>query len=831
MGDFFFDYYETLLYICNYIYFIMTLTGQTISNLSIANNESVVQQSIINFFQSKRNLLFNRYDGDDGVLYDPNINSKDPNYVSILFEFKHDTNLLDNKNLAKKLIQSLVYLYRMDSSPDLKTPRVVAIVDKDEFVYFHTNQLMEYLSYDVQWPKRAREAYSILPELFNNIKDDLNTGKLTPVHHKITSVTLPIIYNGIINYCKSSIQKRPVTSNKIKKAFDYWEEVVLKTKLSPNDSVNLFVQLFVNPYSNRLNDIKNDGTLITESFGNNKVKVNVVYFNYLMRGFDVLNFSNIEKKKITSTQDTLIKESERRRLGAFYTQDIWAETADEYYNSIFPEYRFNGSCVWDASAGTANITRNRKYSNLILTTKESTDADTILQSGYNHGAIIDTLDVLKITYDILPDNIKSKIDYSFEIHKIENPPYATSANIGKTSKSGVSDTLTKKMMLLDGLGNAADQLFNQFLYQNYKLSESTGKNVHIGYFMKPIYFTGEKTKELRQFMGQKYKFKKGFVFNAKEFAGVKSWPLIFAIFECGVTEDSNEFEFDILERQGLDVVKLGVKKFYNTDTLPSAKDWLKSKWVEKTDNVIMPPTINGFDVINKGKNTVKPNFIGFLHNNANSVQFNGQFVGIYTMPFSSSHGVSFNSNGFWEAIMMFNARKLIKLNWLNDKDEYLKPNENHENYETFRKLSLVRSLFSDGSNQTAWISKEYNGISYRIKNEFFPFKMSQIKNKIEQHPNMTIFNDYESSSDRYVAKLLWDDGIYNELPEIGKRIIDEYKRIYVNKICILQDSVWDIGFIQLKNEFPNDFNTLNGLLEEINNIMRPMVYELGFLIK
>jgi hypothetical protein len=274
-----------------------------------------------------------------------------------------------------------------------------------------------------------------------------------------------------------------------------------------------------------------------------------------MRGFDVSNFSNTEKKKITSTQDTLIKESERRRLGAFYTQDTWAEIADEYFNEVFPNYKNNGSCVWDASAGTGNITRNRNYNNLILTTKESTDADTILQSGYNVGAIIESMDALEVTYDSLPVNIKSKIMNSTEVHKIENPPYATSANMGKSSKAGVSDTLVKKMMLSEGLGNACDQLFNQFLYQNYKLSDSTGKKVHIGYFMKPIYFTGEKTKELREFMGKKYKFKKGFVFNAKEFAGVKSWPLIFAIFECGIPEDSDKFEFDILERQGLDVVK------------------------------------------------------------------------------------------------------------------------------------------------------------------------------------------------------------------------------------------------------------------------------------
>jgi hypothetical protein len=47
----------------------------------------------------------------------------------------------------------------------------------------------------------------------------------------------------ISNYSKNTIQKRPVTSNKIKRAFDYWEEEVLSTKLNSNDSVNLFVQI------------------------------------------------------------------------------------------------------------------------------------------------------------------------------------------------------------------------------------------------------------------------------------------------------------------------------------------------------------------------------------------------------------------------------------------------------------------------------------------------------------------------------------------------------------------------------------------------------------
>lgn len=812
----------------------MITTGQTINNLVIANNESVVQQSIIGYFQSKGELLFNRFRGDDGVLYDESDKNK-PGYVSILFEFKYDENLSNNKSLAKALVQSLVYLYRMDSSTQLKTPKVVAIVDKNEFVYFHTNQLVSYLAEEVEWPSNASNSYKEIPLLFNLVLNDLENNILKPVYHTISTVSLPMIYQGILDYCKKNLQKRPVTSNKIKRAFSYWEEDVLLTKISPNDSVNLFVHLFVNPMCNGLNTKKTDGSLITESFGNSKIKVNQTKFELLMDGFDVNNFSNREKKKITSTQDTLIQDAERRRLGAFYTQSIWAETADLYYESVFPNYRNSKDLVWDSSAGTGNLTKDRRYSNLILTTKEKADVDTIVQSGYNTGAIVQEVDNLEINYDLLPIEIRNSIENSGVIHKIENPPYATSANMGKTSKSGVSDTYVKKLMLVEGLGNACDQLFNQFLYQNNALYLKTNKKVHIGYFMIPIYFTGEKTKELREFMGKNYKFKKGFLFNAKEFAGVKSWPLIFAIFECGTAEDSNTFDFDILERQGLDVVKTGVKTFYNTDKLESSKKWIKSKWINKSDNVRFVPTTNGYDVppqSNKNKDTVKSNFIGFLHNNANSVQFNSQYVGLYTMPFASSHGVSFNDEGFWEAIMMFNARKLIKNTWLNHKDEYLKPDESNPKYDIFKKLSLIRCLFSDGSNQTSWVSKIYGGINYRVKNEFFPFMKKDMLTNMEKHSVMSLYDDFNTSEDRFVAKILSDPNFYENLPIIGKQIIEEYKKMYQKTILNSVEYPWDMGYSQFK-KITNKSNILviENLMKILDEEMRPMVYELGFLLK
>lgn len=814
-----------------------TITGNTINQLYVANDETVVQQGIIEYFKRMNSsLIFKREVRNDGVLYN-DAKLGDPKYISILFEFKLQTDLNNSSNLAKKLCQALIYLKRMDESSHLKTPKVVAIVDKDEFVFFHTNQMVQFLALDVDWSiSSAHDAYTKLPTLYENVLICLESDKLLPQYHKITEHSLPVIYNEVINYCTGSIQKRPVTANKIKKAFDYWEEDVLKTKMKSNDSVNLFVQLFTNPTSNKINKDRNDGVLITESFGNNKIKVDVKTFGYLMNGFDVQNFTNTEKKKIISTQDTLIEDAERRRIGAFYTREVWAECANEYLESAFPSFRQNTFFgVWDASAGTGNLTRGRSYTKLLQTTLEKSDSDTILQAGLNQGSNVLDFDRLSTSNQYLPKMINDFINNCDEVISLQNPPYGTSTNFGSSSKEGISDTIVKGLMKQEGLGSCSDQLFAQFLFQDIDLHKKTGKKVHIAYFFKPIFFTGPDYQSLRTYMSKTHKFIKGFVFNAKEFSGVKTWPLIFAIFECGVEDDSQNFTFDILERQGLDVVKIGEKSFYNTDRKKSAKDWLKQGWINKKDTETFVPTINGFDVptTNKGvKDTMKLNFIGFLHNNANKVQYNSQFVGLYTMPFASSHGISFDKDGFKEAVMMFSARKLVKLNWLNDQDEYLSPNEHHDDYENFYLMSIVKSIFSESSNQTAWLNKEYNGNNYRVENQFFPFTKKHIRKKINENATISVHNDFEISEDRYVANILYNDGVFNELPESCQNILREYFRLYSKYVDRISEEGWDIGYVQLKKLFSeNEKRTFESLISELDKKMTSLVYELGFLIK
>jgi hypothetical protein len=181
---------------------------------------------------------------------------------------------------------------------------------------------------------------------------------------------------------------------------------------------------------------------------------------------------------------------------------------------------------------------------------------------------------------------------------------------------------------------------------------------------------------------------------------------------------------------------------------------------------------------------------------------------------------------------MFSARKLITLNWLNDQDEYLKPNQAHEKYNTFKNMSIVKSIFSEGSNQTSWLNKEYKGTNYRVKNEFFPFTKQQIQNKLNDNAHIQIFNDFTSSDDRFLSNLLYKYDVFNDLPEICKNILREYFKIYTKYVGQISNEGWDIGYVQIKKFMSEKEKQIFGkLLNELDNQMLPMVYELGFLIK
>jgi len=305
------------------------------------------------------------------------------------------------------------------------------------------------------------------------------------------------------------------------------------------------------------------------------------------------------------------------------------------------------------------------------------------------------------------------------------------------------------------------------------------------------------------------------------------------------------FEFDLLDiTNNLEIISNGKKVIYNTDGLIDASMWVKDK--TKSEIGTSVPTTNGLSV-HRGKNpkdTLRMDSIGYLHNNANNTQYNPNYVGLYSTVFGSAHGEEVTKNNFDKINMLFTARKSIEPNWINQKDEYLAPDEQHEQFEQFRYDSLVYSLFNSSSNQSSLRQVEYKGQMWDIKNEFFWMSADRMKELADENGYDELYNDARTASDRHVYKLLFgEERIYDKLSDDAKAVLDKATELVERSMELRQVMAndenhlnsWDAGYAQLKlvwkEYFQEDFTEFRRLYKVMEDRMRPLVYELGFLMK
>jgi len=217
---------------------------------------------------------------------------------------------------------------------------------------------------------------------------------------------------------------------------------------------------------------------------------------------------------------------------------------------------------------------------------------------------------------------------------------------------------------------------------------------------------------------------------------------------------------------------------------------------------------------------------------------------MFTSCFSGKSGLSVIPENLHKVVAMFSARKLITTTWLNQKDEYSAPNEGHTEFQQFVYDSFIYSLFNSSSQQSSLRQVEYKGQSWDIKNEFFWMSAERMKELADENGYDELYNDARTASDRHVYKLLFGpENVYEKLSPDAKAVIDkstelvelsmEMRQVMANDDNHLNS--WDAGYAQLKlvwkEYFQEDFNEFRRLYKVMEDRMRPLVYELGFLMK
>ena len=767
--------------------------------------------------------------------------------VRSLLEFKYDEQLKLKLYQCSLLIQCLYYLKKFEDNGQ-KLPSTIFVGDKNECFAIHTNSIIKYLSSEIDWkiaPSEAPRKNSVLIQAMVNDVDILPF-----VFDVDDNFHIKDAIEKIKDLSDNVIRKIRVTQHNITNIFDYFDKYVLgdKIKLDTNEKANLFMQIIINTNENYLHP-KKKNILITKSFG--EVSIDSNRFKSFFSHYEGDLYSPKEKENLTGFVDRLIEDCTRRKQGEFFTPTAFVDLAHKYISDIFGEDWKDKYIVWDCAWGTGNLTRDYKFKELYCSTLEQSDIDTAEQMDYNPEGIKFQFDFLNDDDSKLPLALQNAINTGKEILFLINPPYARSASNGGINniESGIANTIIGGEMKSKKWGACSANIYAQFLYRIHKI-QLINKNIKIGFFCKPNYLSSISYKEFRKKFLNEFGFKNGFLFQASHFSDVATqWGINFVVFDNNLNEIKNDFIHKLVNLDSdFNLIEIGDKNIYNLDNEKTSSIWIReeTKNLKTFDVINLSSPLNVSNVKKARSGKCVENNIGYLNIAANNVEKNKTQVALFSTAYSGAIGTSIIPINFIKVTSLFTARKIIQSTWINCKDEYLVPNEQHPDYEQFTNDSIVYSLFNNSSQQSSLRQVEYKDKLWDIKNEFFWLSKERIEKLANDNSYDELYRDAKNQDERFVYnKLFGTERIYDKLSPDAKKVLDMAtalleKSISMRKVMSEEHpeyhlNSFDAGYAQLKlvwkQVFKDDFNAFRTAYKEFEDRMRPMVYELGFLRK
>jgi hypothetical protein len=791
--------------------------------------------------------------------------------ISLLLEAKFNKDLTDTKIRSNVIAQVLYYYNRLKQAGKV-LPSFILIGDETYSFLLKFSSIDSYLSLDIDW---SRPPSSPDPELKIEIDVFLyKTSELSGLELKKQCEILST---------DTTVKIKPSEEN-LSAMYQYWvDHIFPKDKYSSIERAHIFYSCIC--YSEKDHNCayphptKKDTLVIDSKEYQLLLSVMNGFFSQVQRGL-----SAIEIDALVSMRDTIIEDDIRRRQGAFYTPTLWVEEAHLQIEKILGENWKDECIVWDCCAGTGNLTRDYDFSNLIISTAELTDIQLIKREGYNENAQIFQYDFLNPEAEspffaeengdnVLPLAVKKLLKEGAKAGKrlvfLINPPYATAGNAGAkgTAKAGVAQTIVNKEMKKAKLGACSQQLYSQFLYQCEQLaSEYAFEQKSIGVFCKPAFMTTGSFAKFRPFWYEKYSYQSGFLFQASHFANVSgAWAVCFTLWSEGETDLKQDLPVTLKDLEDGSVISLGNKTLYASCGREATK-WVK-KPVKGLKTYDAPQMKSGLSLKTKGVlrgREVKGSLLYFT-NNANCPQEN-QRVYFTSHCSPNGHGAtSVLAGESWRrAISLYSARKLVKGNWVNDKDEYLAPHADFEGYDQWVDDCHIYALLHNSNNITAMRNIEYKNVNYNIHNHFFWLTR---KEAIQLYGNnretRSLYRDVKKNPIPFIPETengldvtpLWrknGDPYFSfvlpnlNLSPLAVEILKDLNQLFVDSLPLrkqvthvnslnLHLEAWDAGVYQLKKFWytnPNlkeKWEALRLKHLRLANQLQPGVYKYGFL--
>jgi hypothetical protein len=431
-------------------------------------------------------------------------------------------------------------------------------------------------------------------------------------------------------------------------------------------------------------------------------------------------------------------------------------------------------------------------------------------------------DFLNDEFTKLPQSLQDIINDEKKRKKLViyiNPPYAEAATADRQgNKMGVSDTKTKEKYKIQ-IGNAVNELFAQFLIRIYYeipscliANFSTLKNLQSANFT-----------EFRTVF--KPKLKKLFLIPANTFDNVKGkFPIGFFIWDSSKKEKFSEIKSDVFEEINSISLFSHKKTIYNFENKKYINSWYKNFYDNK-----------GFE-------------IGIMNTRGNDFQ-NQNYIYISTNN-NNNHTNIITEKNLISSCIYFAVRKVIPATWLNDRDQFLYPNDGWKTDLEFQNDCLAYTLFHNSNN----IQSKY-GINHWIP--FTEYDVSPKKRFKSRFMTEFIKGDIEPMASEpalFFEGREYDCGISNSKPKefsstarmvfsAGKKLWQYYHKQQLLDGYNVNASLYDIReHFQGRNEKKIMNNSskdqkYNELLDNLREALKtlaqkiePKVYEYGFLL-
>ena len=789
--------------------------------------------------------------------------------IRLIMEFKDDKDF-SCKKVRNTVIVQVLYYIKMFQSKGKDIPNVILIGDRNRVFVMHVNSIIKYLDEELQWDVAPSEAYKVNEKLLAEMEEDEKLDIL--VRNIDKKFSFYALKNDIDNLALNREIIQKITESNIAEVYEYFQGIVLDAdKIGAVKLVHAFMDLMLNPDDCFLHPKKKN---ILQLSNKEKIKVETSAFKAFMKYFDN-NYRISEIDKFASIADRLIEDTKRRFEGAFFTPTIWVNEAHKMLDEQLGANWRDEYVVWDCCWGTGNLTRDYEFKELYCSTLEETEL--LIGKRYNPEAT-------KFQYDFLNDDVNEFEEIAaainlgvtlseelFENTKIYkaapglvkaiiegkkilfliNPPYATAKNGSKKvadSKIGMQQSKVKKIMIKNKVNGQTTNLYAEFLYRIKMISDKLS-SCKICLYAPPLYMSGESYKNFRKDFLTKFVFKGGFIFNAGHFSGTaSSWGITCSLWDNEVTDTSasnDEFKCTIEDVESNSIKQYGVKTIYNMDNKKKATEWVREEVKDRTDYIDYPYTSSALKVKEVGYCKMLDNGMGNFYCNSNNVDQNAQGVTLLTGRFTGWSSIPIIKENIEKCCSLFSARKLVcgkHATWINSKDEYMIPNVGDARYEEWQNNSIVYSLFNTASNQSSLRDIDYNGKTWDIQNEFFFMSKEDMRELADIQGNQEVYNDVRKfNKERYVYEVLQEIELSKEAQDVldkARELVREsfkYRKEFAQSHPEYHINTWDAGWYQikgmLKEYMPEQLKEFNELYKVLEDKMRPMVYELGFLRK